>query len=291
MKPLRNIEETIRTKLHARVDVTLHDRVLAEVRRAYQHNEPMTPAHREPVIRRSIMESPLTKVAIAAAVLVAVVLGLFEFIDTGSTSGVVWADVARKVQASQGVIFRAIQHTAPPSYDDEVDFSINHYSSTKARLDRYKSGQIVNTMYDNCTTKTVVLVDHIHKSYVQDTNAEDMPSSFQMADPNRIIQRFLGCEHRELGRTTIEGVLCEGIETTDPAFHGGENPPESLTARIWVGVETGYPVRIEAEYVREDGQRRFAYVQDQFQWDVELDESLFEPNVPAGYIDISPGEW
>jgi outer membrane lipoprotein-sorting protein len=237
------------------------------------------------------MKNPITKLAVAAAIIAAVVLGLFEFIGTGTTSGVVWADVARKVQASQGVIFRAIQHTAPPSHDDKVDFSMSHYSSTKARLDRYKGGQIVNTMYDNCATKTVVLVDHIHKSYVQDTNAEDMPSSFQMADPNSIIQRFLGCEHRELGRKTIEGVLCEGIETTDPAFHGGENPPESLAARIWVSVETGYPVRIEAEYARESGQRRLAYVQDQFQWDVELDESLFEPNVPAGYIDISPDEW
>ncbi len=75
------------------------------------------------------------------------------------------------------------------------------------------------------------------------------------------------------------------------AATAGEHRPDSLVARIWSSIETGYPVRIEGEYARDDGPRHFAYVQDQFQWDVELDRSLFEPNVPAGYIDISPDEW
>jgi len=237
------------------------------------------------------MKNPITKLAIAAAIIAAVVLGLFESIDTGSTSGVVWAEVAQKVQASRGCIFRMVRHDTPAPHDGGVDFSMNHYSRTKARLDRYKSGEVVNTMYDNCETRTVILVDHIHKSYVQDTNAKDMPASFQMADPNSIIQRFLSCEHRELGRQTIDGVLCEGIETTDPAFSGRDDPSEHLVARVWVSVETGYPVQYEAEYVRNDGEIRFDIVTDQFEWDVELDEGLFEPNIPAGYIDISPDEW
>ena len=52
------------------------------------------------------MRSPVIKLAIAAAIIAAVILGLFEFIGRGNTSGVVWAEVAQKVQASQGVIFR-----------------------------------------------------------------------------------------------------------------------------------------------------------------------------------------
>jgi hypothetical protein len=237
------------------------------------------------------MRSPLAKLAIAGAVIAAVVLGLFEFIDTSSTSGVVWAEVAQKVQASRGVIFRMVRHDTPAPHDGGVDFSISHYSRTKARLDRYRGGEIINTMYDNCVTKTVILVDHTHKSFIQDTNAEDMPDSFRMADPNSIIQRFLACEHRELGPKTIDAVLCEGIETTDPAFSGRDDPSERLTARIWVGLETGYPVRYEAKYVRNEGQTHLDIVTDQFQWDVELDESLFEPDIPEGYIDISPDEW
>jgi len=39
------------------------------------------------------------------------------------------------------------------------------------------------------------------------------------------------------------------------------------------------------------GDQRHTYIQDQFQWDVEIDESLFEPNIPEDYLDISPSEW
>ena len=69
---------------------------------------------------------------------------------------------------------------------------------------------------------------------------------------------------------------------------------DSLTARVWVSVETGYPIQYEDEivgYNGEDGQLlRSSVLVDQIQWDVELDESMFEPNIPAGYTDISPGE-
>jgi len=237
---------------------SLRDTVLA----AHGHAKE-TPSAPAPIgTRRIAMKNPITKLAVAAVIIAAVVLGLFESLDTGSTSGVVWAEVAQKVQASRGVIFRMTKQDTPPPEDGGVDFSMNHYSPTKARLDRYKGGEIVNTMYDNCNTSTVILVDHLHKSYVKDTDAEDMPASFQMADPNSVVQRFLSCEYRELGRKIVDGVLCEGVETTDPAFSGYDDPSESLVARLWVSVETGYPVNYEAEYIRHNSAIRFEIVVD-----------------------------
>jgi len=53
-------------------------------------------------------------------------------------------------------------------------------------------------------------------------------------------------------------------------------------------VETGYPVQFEVETVRNNGEIRIAIVVDQFQWDVELDERMFEPDIPSDYINISP---
>ena len=237
------------------------------------------------------MKSRITKSAVAAAVIGALALGLFEISGHGGSLGVVWAEVAQKVQASQGVIFRSIRHDTQDPYDSGVDFDMNHYSRTQARIDGYRGGEIIKTIYNDCDTTTVVLVDYYHKSYVMNTAEERMPASFRMVDPKSTIQRFLSCEHRKLEPKTVDGVLCEGIETTDPAFSGYDDPSESLVARIWVSVETGYPVQHEAEYVRHNGEKRFDIVQDQFQWDVELDESIFEPNIPDGYIDISPDEW
>ncbi|MBL7186928.1 MAG: hypothetical protein ISS70_11470, partial [Phycisphaerae bacterium] len=53
------------------------------------------------------MKSSLTKPAAAAAIIAATILGFIVFVDTGSTSGIVWAQVAEQVQASQGFVCRS----------------------------------------------------------------------------------------------------------------------------------------------------------------------------------------
>ena len=228
------------------------------------------------------MKSPIIKLAAAAVIIIAVTIGLFEFIGTGSKSGVVWAEVARKVQASQGAIFRS-------TYGGS-DYSMHYYSGTQYRIDSYKGDQIFRTTHGDFNTNTVILINHHRKTYATKT-FEDLEQASIWVDPTSLIQRFLSHEYRELGKKTVEGVLCEGIETTDPAFAAVKFPVHSLMARVWVSVETGYPIQFEGEIVGNYGENgqllRDAGVADQFQWDAELDESLFEPNLPADYIDIS----
>ncbi|GEM_PF-4741758 len=68
---------------------------------------------------------------------------------------------------------------------------------------------------------------------------------------------------------TIDGVLCEGIEAKGP---------DGSTGRIWVAVQTGYPVLVEIEGV--DGSTG---TMDQFRWNVDLSAEGVEPEIPAGY--------
>jgi outer membrane lipoprotein-sorting protein len=138
-------------------------------------------------------------------------------------------------------------------------------------------------------TKTAILVDHGHKSYVTMT-FEKMEQVDFLTDPKIMVQKFLSHEHRELDQKTVEGTLCGGIETTDPAFLEADSPVGSFMARVWVSVETGYPVKFEGEVVSNNDQMRLAFFSDQFQWDVELDETMFEPDIPVDYQDISPGK-
>jgi len=287
MRGNESFEDIVKKDLDVRTSDGTHERMRRAVLDAHGLSQTNTAAATPTIRRRTLMRSPVVKLGIAAAIIAVVGLGIVEFVGTGGKSGVVWADVAQKVQASRGVIFRTTEHIVPDTYDQGVDFGMHHWSSTQSRLDLYKGGEINRTIWSDCNTKTTTLVDYYHKSYVKMT-AEKMPDHFRMADPNGWVQRFLSCKYKELGQKTIAGVLCEGIETTDPAFYGGGNPPETPMARIWVSVETGYPVQFEGERVY-DGARH-TFVQDQFQWDVEIDESLFEPNIPAGYIDISPTE-
>jgi len=239
-----------------------------------------------PNIRKIIMKSPITKVAAAAVIVVTILVGINQL--GGSATSVVWAEVARKVQASRGVIFRS-KDISRDSRNDAHDYTMKYLSSTHSRLDSYKGDKIAQTIFDDYNTKTIILVDYFHKSYVKGT-FENMRQSNFLTDPKSMVQKFLSHEHRELEPKTVEGVLCEGIETTDPAFDGSgpDYPTDSVMAQIWVSVETGYPVQFEIEIVRNNGEIRIGGLADQFQWDVELDESMFEPNIPTGYIDISP---
>jgi len=285
MRDNDRLEDIVRKDLNVRASDRTYDRMRDIVLNAHGPSRETESATAMSIARRKIMRNPIVKFAVAAAVVAAALVGATLFRNSGS--GVVWAEVAQKVQASRGVIFRTIRHDTPEPYDSGCDFRMDHYTSTQSRLDKYKGGEIIGTIYSDCNTKTVILVDHGHKSYVKMTPEKMVPDSFRM-DPNSMVQRFLSCKHKELGQKTIDGVLCEGIETADPAFYGGDKLPQSLMARVWVSVETGYPVQIEGEYVNDNGQRRFTFVQDQFRWDAELDGTLFEPNIPAGYIDISP---
>jgi len=283
MRPAEDIKRLIKN-LTDKTSAQMDERVLKDVLFALEESE-KTSALTWSNIRRTIMKNPITKLAAAAAVIAVVVLGLFEFIDTSNKSGVVWAEVAKKVQASRGVIYRS--RTIRSWKPDKPDYTMNYMSSTQSRRDSYKGDQIIKTFYDDYNTKTAVLIDHGHKSYVKMT-FEKMEQDDFLTDPKSLVQRFLSHKHREIGQKTVEGVLCEAIETTDPDFLGPDSLLDSLMARVWVCVETGYPVQLEVDVVRNNGQIRIAVVADQFQWDVELDESMFEPNIPPDYIDISP---
>lgn len=251
------------------------------------------------IFKEHIMKSPITKMAVAAVIIALIVLGLFEFIDTENTSGVVWAEVARKVEASRGLIVRCTDSI--PSNED--DYSITYTSPRYCRKDFYKDGQITRTCYTDFTgsdTYTLIDVYHIHKFHLTTTYKKSEYQLFlewhdDWTNPSFLVQKILSCEHSKLGQKTIEGVLCEGIETTDPASMGPT--PEQIDLldvllRLWVNVETGYPVLFEskmsAEYDGEVGESEC--VMDQFQWDVELDPSIFEPNIPPDYEGIQrPG--
>jgi outer membrane lipoprotein-sorting protein len=101
------------------------------------------------------------------------------------------------------------------------------------------------------------------------------------SDPQSLVNCCLARKHHALGQKTIDGVLCEGIETTDSS-----GPPvKRFAGRLWVSVETGCPVLVEVEVI-DDGSNRHTSTIDQFQWNVDLSASDVEPEIPADYRPI-----
>jgi hypothetical protein len=283
MEPIRDIEEAIRKKLHVTAGSTLHDRVLARVRQAQEQYDEMRSALTEPVTRRTIMKSPITKLAAAAVIIAVVVLGIFEFVGTDGKSGVVWAEVAKKVEASRGVICRRTMTSS--MWPGEVDYRMIYSCQTHTRTDWYEANQLTGSRYCDYNARTVVRIEHDNRRYFRHTMSEqDAQEHRDEISPKAWAEKFLSCECRKLGQKTIDGILCEGLETTDPAFLDDSDPPVDSLMQLWVSVETGYPVLFEGNFVNEpDDGGRIEVVLDQFQWDVELDASEFEPKIPPDY--------
>ena len=291
MKSIEDVKKFFKNaaiNTNAKMDETVLDKVLI----AHEKTTNTKSAGIEPNIRRTIMKSPIIKLAAAAVIIALVVLGLFEFIGTENTSGVVWADVVRKVEASRGSVVRCSESFQ----SNEVDYTMKYFSPTHSRTDFYEGGQITQTYYDDVDTNTMTYFNHIHKHYMSRTFNKNKNEFFleqheHWMNPRYLVQRILSGEHRNLGQKTIEGILCEGIETTDPAALGPLPGPINrleVEMRLWVNVETGYPVLFENKMSGEaEGKlMESEAVMDQFQWDVELDPSFLEPNIPPDYIDM-----
>jgi hypothetical protein len=283
MKPAEEIEKFVK-KMSFKAGPEMDKDLWAETSKAQNefHKKILAPSQQN--IRRTIMKSPIVKLAAAAVIIALVVLGLFEFIGTESTSGVVWAEVAHRVEVSRGVIYRSRGTSDKDADQAESGYTLVYLSATKSRSDGFQNGRPWMTMYGNRETGKGVVLLHDDKGYVLENKTpadEDNPKHADHHDPKWWTREFMAHPHTKLEPTEIEGTLCEGIESSDATLMGDvPYRVDSFCARLWVSVETGYPVQFEFEFT---GEYSFHEINDQFQWDVEMDPSIFEPNIPPDY--------
>ncbi len=278
MGPIRSVEKAIRNGFNVAAGPALHDRVLDHVRRANDQSRESAPALNRPVIGRMIMKSSMVKLGIAAIIVAVVGIGIMEFLGTGNTSGVVWAQVAKNVEASPGVIFRTRgTGSRDPNDDWPNSYTIFWRSAAFTRTDQYRGGQIHRTIYLNYDAKTMIEVLHDAKKYNKEAMSEERvqrarADKGRWTGPQGLVTLCLSVAHHALGQKAIDGVLCEGIEATGP---------DGSTERLWVGVKTGYPVL--GEFEDRKGGIRHTGTMDQFRWNVDLAAEGVEPQIPAGY--------
>lgn len=233
------------------------------------------------------MRNPIAKLAVAAAILIALGLGIWAFISTGHHSGVVWAQVADRVGSSGGFIYRTRTIQKQADWDQPLEFASMTYNSPGhgMRVEGIEGG--APDSYVNEEEGIQITLNHAAKHYTQRTlpprpaGAAAEPPAGVMA--KAMVLPFTMGEYKELGRRTIDGVEAEGIETHGFTGFGGNFQIDSQTARLWVSVETGYPVLIEREVVGNNGTIEIKTILDQFQWDVALDAAQFKPVIPPGY--------
>jgi hypothetical protein len=255
--------------------------VLEAMLTAQQRTTKKVSAATRPSLRSTVMRSPYVKLALAATVILGVVLGLTEFLGPGGTSGVAWAEVIQKAAQAPTVIFDATEEYSYPQ-GRKLVFQSKTYRSAEYgdKTEVYYEGTLLTIHYWLPRPKVAYLIRVDRKQYVRTDLSEPQAAWGGQMDPRSWLREILSAEHTKLGRTTINGRAAEGIECKV-----GEAAGQDIIMRLWVDVQTNLPLRIEKEelHMMEGQMRPLKSVMEKFEWDAQLDESLFEPNIPADY--------
>ena len=269
-------------RLHVPTSAQLDEKIYGEISKVSERSEKAKLVKIQLNIWRIIMKSRITKLAAAAVIIVAVILGL-TFTSGPDIASVSWGEVIEKVEQIPALTF---DMTVEISYTENNKLSIQSENyvagdyGTKSSL--YINGELFALKYRLPKKNLAYQIRPKDKTYMRiDLSDEQAAKGQDTDDPRTWLKMILSGDYTELGRDNINGVAVEGIECNPTEMTGDENG----VMRLWVDVETNLPVRIELEKLgMEGGQMRpHKFVMENFQWDVELDESVFEPNIPNDY--------
>ena len=285
MRQAEDIKRLIK-KLNDKTSAQMDKRVLKDVLCAMEESRKNKSALFRPNIRRTIMKSPITKLAVAAVIVIAVLIGMNQLV--GSAGSVAWSEVIRNIEASPGFIYRMKQtHNREEKGTIELNFMAYGSMQYGFRLDGYSDEEVTSQTYATLSGGVMTGVDHRKRTYTRTALADDALAEIKNMDPKEAIMESLSAEYIKLGRKTIEGIEAEGIEIDhDPSEAEANFQVDSCVIQLWVAVNTGLPILVEVNTVGKNGTLEIHTVQDNFQWNVELDASEFEPDIPEDYTQM-----
>lgn len=295
MNGAENIENLIK-KFYAtkRSSVTTSDemdkKVLNDALAVYEKSNNSESANLQPNVWRIIMKNRITKLAVAAAIIIAAFIGINHFGGSIDGASVAWASLSERVGRIQTCFFKGHSkitggRLGEKTQEQELEFYLS--SECGFRFDTYMDGNVNMMQYVIPTEKAIVSVMPTHKKYMRMLLTDEMLREMlsKGADPRETVKQIMLGEYTHLGESVIDGVKVEGIETTDPRVGGGQF--EKYLARCWVNAETQLPVQLEMEIENSEGPNmppmKMAIILDNFEWDIDLDPEIFEPNIPSDY--------
>ncbi len=292
MQPADRIRDLFKNgKLTIQADAD--EQVFQDMVRA--HNQSKNAEGKAPSVWRITMRSPITKLAIAAVLVIVCLMGMMMW--KGTSSGVALANVLAQVQQISAYMYQMTMtvdakglpgRSGPQNIDGDILIAQNHGMKIRLNITDPKSGKVVRQeQYVLPEEKALISVAPDEKQYVRmdldDTMLERIRK--QNNDPSTMLERIVACKYESLGRSTIDGVKVEGFRTTDPNYMlgmGGE-----ADVKIWVDVKTLLPVRMEMDV--QMAAMDMHGVMDRFQWDYPVNETTFKPVFPDDYKTLPGG--
>ncbi|MHC4173139.1 MAG: zf-HC2 domain-containing protein [Planctomycetota bacterium] len=208
-------------------------------------------------LRRLIMKSPITRMAAAAMIIIAVLIGIHQF----GSGTVTFADVIEPILNAKTMIFDVFIG------DEETGTAMNE-TIVGQKIRRTISNMPGMTMIiDPESSRMLVLNDTDNSAGYVDIQGTVKERHQSYVEFLRQVITKLKDNHQELGEQEIDGRKAIVFEAQ------GQNEG----VKIWADPETALPIRIELTL----GQ--MSTIMKNFQFDPPIDDSLVSMHVPAGY--------
>ena len=212
-------------------------------------------------LRSLTMKSPFTKLASAAAVIIAVGIGI-HFLGDGSS--VAWSQVVE--QLNNYTKYKCRQRVVREQGPQIPTMQIYHLNLQQRRQEvEDGSIHIIDMRSENPVTvelypdqKKAIVTNILGFGPKKDPDIIDMVKRFEQQSTER------------LGTKNINGKTLQGFR---------HKPNEYNDFTVWVDPKTKLPVEIELKHPKA---KQTIYM-DQFAFDFDLDESAFSTVVPDGY--------
>jgi outer membrane lipoprotein-sorting protein len=216
-------------------------------------------------IWKIIMKSQMSKITAALLIIVLLIMCV-HFL--GSTESVAWADVVRPILTARTVVFTVTMDGGENVPTKVMNMGTQRVRNEVLSPDGKTVQMIVITDFDTSQTLTLnpkqkiaALIDLKDLPEKPENILGEMRNIITdlQNDPDVLIER--------LGEQEIDGQIATVFLATGP---DGE-----LT--IWADSQTALPIRIEQKG------RQIQFTCTDFQFDIEMDESLFSMEIPEGY--------
>jgi outer membrane lipoprotein-sorting protein len=208
-------------------------------------------------LRRMIMRSPITKLAAAAAIIIAVLIGIHQF----GKGTVTFADVVEPILNARTMIYDFL-------VGDEATSPIMHDIIVEQRIRRTISNIPGMThIIDLESSQMLVLIDEDKMAAYVDIQGPLQDRTQNYVKFLRRVITQLQDNYEELGEQQIHGQKAIGFEASGP----------NEGVRIWADPETALPIRIELRL------GKMFVILKNFQFDASIDDSLMSMDVPPGY--------
>ena len=269
------------------------------------------PKHRlQPTVQtvniwRKIMKSRISKLAAAAVIVLAGFLALNIF---DKTSGIVWAEVVKRLEDIKTGIYKITTDAkgmvgTPEGYTTHTTQDVTlSYEQNAVRVDsslQLPNGTRKMQTYILFEESVIITLMPTQKKYLEVTITDEQMQKMgdEKGDPVTLLKAMLEHEYIDLGRKTIDGVAAWGIEVSDPKLGTKMGPLlsggmfDEITVQLWVDEKNELPIRINATGSSKDGQASMETVYDSFQWDIDIEPALLKPEIPDDYELIAQGKW